>query len=116
MEPGSVFFIEYFYFDTPFETSETNQSKFIKKDIGQVVNYYNKVKVAELRVWDDLKIGDRIMIQGETTGSITHTVDSMQIEGKDVNNVSKNSNVGVLMPTKVRKNDFVYKLIERSQQ
>ena len=105
-----------FYFDTPFETSETNQSKFIKKDIGQVVNYYNKVKVAELRVWDDLKIGDRIMIQGETTGSITHTVDSMQIEGKDVNNVSKNSNVGVLMPTKVRKNDFVYKLIERSQQ
>lgn len=105
-----------FYFDTPFETSETNQSKFIKKDIGQVVNYYNKVKVAELRIWDDLKIGDRIMIQGETTGSITHTVDSMQIEGKDVNNVSKNTNVGVLMPTKVRKNDFVYKLIERSQQ
>lgn len=105
-----------FYFDTPFETSETNQSKFIKKDVGQVVNYYNKVKVAELRIWDDLKMGDMIMIQGETTGSITHTVDSMQIEGKDVNNVSKDSNVGVLMPTKVRKNDFVYKLIERSQQ
>ena len=105
-----------FYFDTPFETSETNQSKYIKKDIGQVVNYYNKVKVAEIRIWDDLKIGDRIMIQGETTGSITHTVDSMQIDGVDVSNVSKNSNVGVLMPTKVRKNDFVYKLIERSQQ
>ncbi|MBR0270518.1 MAG: U32 family peptidase [Methanobrevibacter sp.] len=105
-----------FYFDTPFETSETNQSKYIKKDIGQVVNYYNKVKVAELRVWDDLKIGDRIMIQGETTGSVTHTIDSMQIDGVDVKNVSKNSNVGVLMPTKVRKNDFVYKLIERSQQ
>ncbi len=105
-----------FYFNTPFETSETNQSKFIKKDIGQVVNYYNKVKVAELRVWDDLKIGDKIMIQGETTGSVTHIIDSMQIDGVDVENVSKNFNVGVLMPTKVRKNDFVYKLIERSQQ
>ena len=27
-----------FYFNTPFETSEDNQSKYIKKDIGQVVN------------------------------------------------------------------------------
>ncbi len=105
-----------FYFDTPFETSETNQSKYIKKDIGQVVNFYNKVSVAELRVWDDLKIGDKIMIQGETTGSVTHIIESMQVDGADVNHVSKNSNVGVLMPSKVRKNDFVYKLVERSQQ
>ena len=105
-----------FYFDTPFETSETNQSKYIKKDIGQVVNFYNKVSVAELRVWDDLKIGDKIMIQGETTGSVTHIIESMQVDGADVDNVSRDSNVGVLMPSKVRKNDFVYKLVERSQQ
>ena len=102
-----------FYFNTPFETSEDNQSKYIKKDIGQVVNYYNKVGAAELRIWDDLKIGDKIIIQGQTTGSITHTIDSMQIEGKSVDNVGKDSNVAVLIPTKVRKNDFVYKLIER---
>ena len=102
-----------FYFNTPFETNEDNQSKYIKKDIGQVVNYYNNVGAAELRIWDDLKIGDKIIIQGQTTGSITHTIDSMQIEGKSVDNVGKDSNVAVLIPTKVRKNDFVYKLIER---
>ena len=102
-----------FYFGTPFETSEDNQSKYIKKDIGQVVNYYSKVKAAEIRVWDDLKIGDKIIIQGQTTGSITHTIDSMQIEGKSVDSVDKNSNVAILIPTKVRKNDFVYKLVER---
>ena len=39
-----------FYFNTPFETSEDNQSKYIKKDIGQVVNYYNKVNAAEIRI------------------------------------------------------------------
>ena len=102
-----------FYFDIPFKTSETNQSKYIKKDIGQVVNYYNRVKVAELKVWDELSINDKIMIQGETTGSITHTINSMQIDGENVDKVDKNSNVGVLLPVKVRKNDFVYKLIER---
>ena len=102
-----------FYFNTPFEKSEDNQSKYIKKDIGQVVNYYNKVKAAELRIWDDLSVGDRIIIQGKTTGSITHTIDSMQIEGKSVDSVVKGCNVAIAMPEKVRENDFVYKLVER---
>ncbi|MEE3489236.1 MAG: U32 family peptidase [Methanobrevibacter sp.] len=116
-ELGSVFnrgFDTNFYFNTPFETSEDNQSKYIKKDIGQVVNYYNRVKAAEIRIWDDLKIGDRIMIQGKTTGSITHTIDSMQIEGKSVDSVEKGSNVAIAMPDKVRENDFIYKLVERN--
>ena len=103
-----------FYFNTPFERSEDNQSKYIKRDIGQVVNYYNKVKAAELRIWDDLRIGDKIIIQGQTTGSITHTIDSMQIEGKSVDYVEKGSNIAIAMPTKVRENDFVYKLVERN--
>lgn len=103
-----------FYFNTPFETSEDNQSKYIKKDIGQVVNYYNKVKAAEIRIWDDLALGDRIMIQGQTTGSITHTIDSMQIEGESVGQVGKGNNVAIAIPTKVRENDFVYKLVERN--
>ena len=103
-----------FYFSTPFKTSEDNQSKYIKKDIGQVVNYYNKVKAAEIRIWDDLKIGDNIIIQGQTTGSVTDTIDSMQIEGKSVDNVKKGVNVAIAIPTKVRENDFVYKLVERN--
>lgn len=116
-ELGSVFnrgFDTNFYFNTPFEVSEDNQSKYVKKDIGQVVNYYNRVKAAELRIWDDLKIGDEIMIQGQTTGSITHTIDSMQIEGESVGHVEKGSNVAIAMPQKVRENDFVYKLVERN--
>jgi putative protease len=103
-----------FYFNTPFERSEDNQSKYIKKDIGQVVNYYNRVKAAELRIWDDLKVGDKIIIQGRTTGSITHTIDSMQIEGEAVDSAKKGSNVAIAMPVKVRENDFVYKLVERN--
>ena len=102
-----------FYFNTPFEKSEDNQSKYIKKDIGQVVNYYNKVKAAELRIWDDLAVGDKIIIQGKTTGSITHTIDSMQIEGESVDGAERGCNVAIAMPDKVRENDFVYKLVER---
>lgn len=103
-----------FYFTTPFETSEDNQSKYIKKDIGQVVNYYNKVKAAEIRIWDDLSIGDKIIIQGQKTGSITHQINSMQIDGENVDTVGKGCNVAIAIPTKVRKNDFIYKLVERN--
>ncbi|MDO5849396.1 MAG: peptidase U32 family protein [Methanobrevibacter sp.] len=102
-----------FYFKIPFEKSEDNQSKYIKKDIGRVVNYYNKVKVAELKIHDDLKIGDKILIQGTTTGSREHIVDSMQIEGENIEEAPKGCNVAVALPFKARENDFLYKLIER---
>ena len=116
-ELNSVFnrgFDTNFYFTTPFETSEDNQSKYIKKDIGQVVNYYNKVKAAEIRIWDDLSIGDKIIIHGQKTGSITHQINSMQIDGENVDTVGKGCNVAIAIPTKVRKNDFIYKLVERN--
>ena len=38
----------------------------------------------------------------------------MQIEGESVDYVDKNSNVAIAIPTKVRENDFVYKLVERN--
>ena len=102
-----------FYFNIPHEISENNQSKFIKKDIAKVVNYYNKIKVAELKIWDDLAIGDEIMIQGPTTGSITHVIDSMQIDGKAIEKAKKGSNVAIAIDEKLRESDFVYKLIPR---
>jgi len=61
-----------------------------------------------------LALGDKIMIQGQTTGSITHTIDSMQIEGESVSEVQKGCNVAIAIPQKVRQNDFVYKLVERN--
>ena len=102
-----------FYFNTPYEISENNKSKYVKKDIGKVINYYNKVEVAEIKIWDDLAIGDELMIQGPTTGSVRHTVDSMEIHNEKTDFVKKGQNVGVKIPYKLRKNDFVYKLVER---
>lgn len=102
-----------FYFDIPYEISTKNQSKYLKRDIAKVVNYYSKIGVAELQLWDDLKIGDEILIQGKTTGSITQKVESMEINGEFVEYCKKGNNVAIAIENKVRENDFVYKLIER---
>ena len=102
-----------FYFNNYHQDSPYNQSTYVKKDIGQVINYFNRVKAAEIRLWDDLKIGDEIIIQGPTTGSITHKVESMEIEGKSLDTALKNQHVGILIGQKVRPNDLIYKRIKR---
>lgn len=103
------------YFNNYHQNSPYNQSTYIKKDIGQIVNYFGRVGVAEIRLWDDLNRGDEIIIQGPTTGSITHKVKSMEIDGKTVNKALKNQHVGLLIGEKVRPNDLVYKRVLRAK-
>ena len=105
-----------FYFKTPYKISQYNEATYIKKDIGSVVNYYKNVSAAEIRLWEDLKIGDEIIIQGNKTGSIIQKVESMQINGEEINEAKKGQNVGLLVKDKVRPNDIVYKRILRKNK
>jgi U32 family peptidase len=102
-----------FFFRTPHENSSSNQATCIKKDVGTVVNYYHKVRAAEIRLWEDLEVGDDIIIQGNTTGSVLMKVSSMQVNGINVDKISKGQNVAVRVEEKVRPNDAVYKRIKR---
>jgi U32 family peptidase len=102
-----------FYFKTPNETSKYNQSTHIKKDIGAVVNYYSKVSAAEIRLWEDLECGDEIIIQGPTTGSFIQKVESMQLDGKNIQKGFKGHNVAISVRDKVRPNDSIYKRVKR---
>jgi putative protease len=105
-----------FYFKTPYKISSYNEATYIKKDIGSVVNYYKNVSAAEIRLWDDLKVGDEIIIEGKTTGSLIQKIESMQIGGNDITEVQKGQNVGINVKDKVRPNDVVYKRILRENK
>lgn len=116
-ELGKVFnrgFDTGFFFKMPYLTSKANQSTSIKKDIGEVVNYYQKVSAAEIRLWHDLKVGEEIIIQGNTTGSIKMKVKSIQIDGINIEKGLKGQNVAISVEEKVRPNDIVYKSIKRN--
>ncbi len=102
-----------FFFRTPHETSISNQATHVKKDVGVVVNYYQKVSAAEIRLWENLEIGDEIIIQGNTTGSISTKIGSMQVNGKNIDKISKGQNVAIHVEEKVRPNDAVYKRIKK---
>lgn len=104
-----------FYFNRPHQTSRYNEATHTKKDVGKVTNYYKKVSAAEVRLWDSLEVGDEIIIEGKTTGSLTHKVGSIQINGKAVSKAGRDEAVAILMDEKVRPNDLVYKRIKREE-
>jgi len=102
-----------FYYQTPHHTSDSNQTTTMKKDIGAVCNYYSQVSAAEIRLWDNLELGEEILIQGPTTGSLKQKVESMEISGNFIQKAKKGQHVGILVKEKVRPNDILYKRIRR---
>jgi len=104
-----------FYFQTPYKTSSYNQATHTKQDIGEVVNYYSQVNAAEIRLWNPLKVGDEIIVQGPTTGSVIQKVESLQIDHQNIVEAPKGQNVGILLTGKVRPGDLVYRRIKRNK-
>jgi len=84
-----------------------------KQFIGKIKHYYPKVNVALLKLsTGKLKIGDKIMILGNTTGIKRFQIKSMQINHKPVKQVKKGDEVGIQLPL-CRKNDDLYKVVEK---
>ena len=52
------------------------------KLIGEILNYFEKIGVAAIKLIGDLKLGDTIRIVGGDK-DFTEVVDSMQIDGKN---------------------------------
>jgi len=82
-----------------------------KKKVGVISHFYNKINVAVVELEDTLNQGDMIEIAGPTT-HIQQTVDSIQIEHKNVASARKGQSIGLLVSDKVKEKDVVYKLLQ----
>jgi putative protease len=80
-----------------------------EKIVGQVVHYYPKINVAIVELSNGLEIGDNIRIEGATT-NLQQTVESMQIEHKDIKKARKGDSIGLKVVNRCRKGDSVYKV------
>ena len=78
-----------------------------------VTNFYSKVSVAELKLYDDLTVNDELIIIGPTTGVLILKVESMQINKVNVTQAFKGEKVAIKIKSKVRRNDIVYKRIKK---
>jgi putative protease len=80
-----------------------------KKPIGKIAHYFTKMSVAVIDLSDELKVGDRISIEGATS-NFEQAVNSMQIEHDDVKSATAGQSVGMKVDQRVRQGDLVFKI------
>ena len=81
-----------------------------KVRVGKVTHYFTKISVGVVELEDELKVGDKISIEGATT-NFQQTVESMQIEHKPVEIAKKGDCIGLKVKERVREGDVVYKIV-----
>lgn len=79
-----------------------------EKVIGIVTHYFPKVRAAVVKLKAPLAAGDRIRIKGHTT-DFTQTATSLQIDRVPINSAQKGQEIGLLVESRVRQHDTVYK-------
>lgn len=97
---------------TPKDFSSTEHSSATEKKqfVGRITNYYPKIGVATIKLVSELKVQDKIIIIGKTTGIISSKVERIEIQNSPVEKAEKGQEIGIKLPL-VRKNEEVYKII-----
>ncbi len=100
-----------FYLGVPtsddFSSIEHSHAKEVRHFIGKIVHYYPKPGVGSINLVSELKVGDKIIVVGKTTGLVNSVVETIEIKNEQVISGKKGQEVGIKLPL-VRKNDEVY--------
>jgi putative protease len=82
-----------------------------KKEIGKISHYFSKIGVAVVDLTAELKVGDKISIEGRGQ-VVEQKVDSMQMEHKNVPVAKKGQSIGMKTVQPVKEGDVVFKVID----
>ena len=81
----------------------------MKTQVGEITHFFPNVMVAVVKVDKDMKIGDKVLIEGHAT-SFEQTVESMQIDRKPINTAKKGQEIGLKVDNIVKEKDKIFKL------
>ena len=104
-----------FYFGRPghedFATQRGSLAKTRKRYVGKVLNYYKKPAVVHVKLEAaDIKLGDKLYIMGQTTGTVEKELTSLVMGEQFVEEAPKGSEVTFRCGEIVRPNDKVFKI------
>lgn len=77
--------------------------------IGKVTHYFPHVSAAVVKVKAPLAVGDNIKIKGSSS-DFTQIVESIQIDRVSISKAKKGDEIGLLVISRVREHDVVYKM------
>jgi putative protease len=100
-----------FYLGVPtsddFSKTEHSSAKEKKHFVGKITHYFDKLHVASIKLVSNLKVGDKIVIIGKTTGIINSKINSIEKDKVSIEKAKKGEEIGIKLPL-VRKNDEIY--------
>ena len=83
-----------------------------KEYVGKVTNYFSKLKVAEIKMESGFLVsGERIYIQGPTTGVAEMIITEIRVNLKKVNKTFKSEFCSIPVEMLIRRADKVYKIV-----
>jgi len=77
--------------------------------VGLITHYFPKVMAAVIKLKTPLSVGDSVKIKGHTTDFVQQ-VTSMQIDHVAVTSAKKGDEIGLMVTSRVRHHDVVYKV------
>ncbi len=82
--------------------------------LGPVKNYFHRIGVAEvhLQTAETLKVGEEVMVIGETTGVYRATIDELRLERDPVPEVRQGDRFSFKTEEPLRRGDKVYKIVK----
>ncbi|HCK99300.1 MAG TPA: collagenase-like protease [Candidatus Marinimicrobia bacterium] len=81
--------------------------------IGKGINYFQKIKIAEFLIeTKSLKVGDRILVTGPTTGIIESEIKEIRIDDKSVSQAIKGEYCTIPLESTIRQSDKLYKITD----
>jgi putative protease len=102
-----------FYFDVPSSEDYSDiygsKATTVKVYAGRVLNYFKTPMIAHaLLESGKLKIGDTILIIGETTGVVEVQIKNMKVNDEENTSAKKADEITFQVPSLVRRNDKIY--------
>ncbi len=97
------------------EWTDSSGSKATQKKVflGKGVHYFPKIEVAHFKIeTQKLTVGDRVLIQGPSTGTLETTIESLVVDDQPVEMAAKGDDCTFPLSQKIRSSDKLYKLVE----
>jgi UPF0176 protein len=96
------------------EPKDIRQKIKIKKVlIGKAEHYYAKSEIAQFLIENqEMKIGDKVLVSGPTTGNEEITIQKMFVNGSEAEVAHKGDKVTFTLPFRVRLSDKLFKILE----
>ena len=96
------------------EWTDSSGSKATVKKVflGKGMHYFSKAKIGQFKIEaQQLKVGDKVLITGPTTGVVETTIESMRVDDVDSDIAKRGSEVTFQIDEVIRSSDKLYKIV-----